>query len=139
MKNIFLVSVVFSIKLLAGNVWFTDVDKSIKIAKVHHVPILVFIYKDGCIYCEKSISGFKYPPLKDTLTNKTILPLAINASNFKTLRHLNLSTSMYPSYFILSENGLKITSPVRGYVEAKDLNDYILRVINKYRKASKED
>ena len=136
MKNIFLLSIVFSIKLLASNVWFTDVNKSIEIAKNYHVPILVFIYKSGCVYCEKSINGFNYPPLRDTLTNKTILPLAINASNLIALRRLNLTTNMYPSYFILSENGLRITSPVKGYVEARDLNDYIHRVASKYGKIS---
>ena len=139
MFKLFLLGIVFSMSLFAQNVWFTNINESINVAKQHHVPIVVFVYRDGCQYCEKSIHGFSTKKLKNTLSNYSILPLAINSREFKKMDRLKLQANLYPSYFLLSENGEIVSKSINGYIEPDKLNEILERFIlqyeiNKYKK-----
>ena len=129
----FFILCLVSIGLYADAIWYSNVELGLKTARSYRVPIVVFVYKDGCKYCRKSIEGFRYPPLKETLTNHSIFPLAIKASDVQTLNRLELYTETYPSYFILSEYGKLVTQPVKGFVEPDELNDYLKRMIIQYK------
>lgn len=78
MKKLLFISALLVVNIFASDVWFQHAPVALKYAKKYEVPILVFVYKNGCSYCEKSISNFEYPPLKQVLTNHSILPIAVN-------------------------------------------------------------
>lgn len=134
MRKLFLISILLIAKIFASNIWFTNAQVAMNTAKKFKVPIIVFVYETGCPYCEKSISGFKYPPLRDVLSSHEILPVAVNGKDSKNLRLLGISTKVYPSYFLLSERGRLIANPLRGFVEAPELARYLKEITIEYKK-----
>ena len=114
--------------------WLSSMDKAIEKAKKTQTPILVFVYSDSCHYCSKSIDIFKDDRIKNILSQKDKLTIvAVNKNNKRDINKYQLNTQLFPTYFILSSSGKRISEPIKGFMDAEMLSEMLVSLVNWYQ------
>jgi len=133
-KQIILTILLTISTLSASNVnWLSNMDVAIEKATETQTPILVFVYSDTCHYCSQSIEVFKDERIKNILSRKDKLTIvAVNKNNKKDIAKYQLNTQLYPTYFILSSSGERISEPFKGFMDAEILNEMLVSLLSWY-------
>jgi len=137
LKNIYAILLVLTIIVNQSSAneinWNNRIDVAIEKAKYTQTPILVFVYSNTCHYCAKAIKDFDDDDLKSILSDENKITLvAVNVNDTKQLQKYDLEINMYPTYFLLSSGGRKISKPLEGYLELSNLKMILRQTMQWY-------
>jgi len=119
--------------------WTNSIEAAIKRAQTTKTPIMVFVYSDTCHYCSKSIKDFQEPNLNNIINDENkITMVAVNKNDLNQLNKYQLQVNMYPTYFLLSSGGRKISEPIKGYIDVDNMKLILNKLIKWYKKDVKE-
>jgi len=97
-----------------GVAWHEDIAKAWEASQQNGRPLLVFVTRDQCYYCDKMKAGTLVSPVVVASLNAAFVPLVLDGrQQSPLLRELNVKG--YPSTFVISPQAV-VLDRIDGYV-----------------------
>ena len=114
--------------IISGNKWYTDIPKTLLLAKKEKKNVLVMVSEESCRWCIKME--------EKTLTEKKIqqklgnyLLVSVKRSDVEAVKHLSGFDGNIPSFFFMEHNSDFVESII-GYYDAPVFLEYLTEIEN---------
>jgi hypothetical protein len=97
-----------------GVAWHEDIAKAWETSQQNGRPLLVFVTRDQCYYCDKMKAGTLVSPLVVASLNAAFVPLILDGRRQSPLLK-ELNVKGYPSTFVISPDAV-VLDRIDGYV-----------------------